>query len=173
MIVTQLNKSSWIRGGGVRPTHFPPRSPMWRGVVPHVVLCDTCAVDDREWYPYAHIRRTGYSSWMDRILDKYYPVTVCYYMDGNIRRQTSRYEYWRQRRLCDKYGWKYSSTIHYEVNKYLPVLTPTKFIQVTTERTSISRSSFQRPRVDKFKNPTSDYRESGYLATSRGCRPGI
>jgi hypothetical protein len=26
--LTQLNKSSWIRGGGARPTHFPPRGPM-------------------------------------------------------------------------------------------------------------------------------------------------
>ena len=49
VMVTQLNKSSWIRGGGVRPTHFPPRGPMWRGVVPHVVLCDTCTVNDRKW----------------------------------------------------------------------------------------------------------------------------
>ena len=48
---------------------------MWRGVVPHVVLWDTCTVTDRKWYPYAHIRRAGHSSWTDRILDKYYPVT--------------------------------------------------------------------------------------------------
>jgi hypothetical protein len=34
-----------VRGGGVRPAHFPPRGPMRRGVVPHVVLCDTCTVD--------------------------------------------------------------------------------------------------------------------------------
>ena len=45
VMVTQLNKSPWIRGGGVRPAHFPPRDPMRCGVVPHVVLCDTCTVD--------------------------------------------------------------------------------------------------------------------------------
>jgi hypothetical protein len=44
-------------------------------------------------------------------------------MDGNIRRQTSIYEYWWRRRTCDKYGWNILRRYQYGVNIYLLVLT--------------------------------------------------
>jgi len=164
-MVTQLNKSTWIRGGGVRPTHFPPRGPMWRGVVPHVVLCDTCTVNDRKWKPYAHIRRTGYPSWMGRIPDKYYPATVCYYIwtatyadktadtniDGNDVHVTNTDE-----NTFDDTIWG---------NKYLSLLIPAKFIRS-------QRSELPRDHSGANSRTRSGWQDRK-MATSRGCWPGI
>ena len=106
---------------------------------------------------------------MGRILDKYYPATVCYYIwtatyadktadtniDGNDVYVTNTDEN------------TFDDTIR---GKLIPTSTDTDEVHhVTAERASISRSGFQRPRGDKFENPASDYRESGDLATSRGC----
>ena len=95
---------------------------------------------------------------MGRILDRYYPATVCYYIwtatyadktadtniDGNDVYVTNTDEN------------TFDDTIR--GNKYLSLLIPTKFIRLQRSEVLYHDRTSNR----KFENPTSDYREFGY-----------
>ena len=167
-MVTQLNKSSWIRGGGVRPTHFPPmrsyvtrggpaRGPMW-----HVYGGLTEMITVRTYKTYGVSKLNGQNTWQ---------VLSCYglllYMDGNIRRQTADTNIdGNDVYVTNTDENTFDDTIR--GNKYLSLLIPTKFIRLQRSEVLYHDRTSNR----KFENPTSDYREFGYLATSRGCWPG-
>ena len=67
VVVTQLNKSSWIRGGGVRPAHFPrifPGFPVQDSTQDLIGLNRTAVIQTWKWYDIAVMMRICQHGWM-------------------------------------------------------------------------------------------------------------